>query len=139
MSISGCLTQGTSYNQNAPHMQILTPAGSTSVISRPTAEEDEQEEDEPRHGVGHDEAAPNGAHAAEEVDGNLVRQEADQPEAEIPADTERPVKAHQHTASVKAIRGECCTGRPRAKTIWSNNHFLLDREQNTPPGFQNGA
>ena len=56
-----------------------------AIARCPTAEQDEQQEDEPGHGVGDDEAAPDGAHAAEEVDGHLVRQEADQPEAKVPA------------------------------------------------------
>lgn len=43
----------------------------------PTGEEDQQQEEQPRNGVGHNEAAPNSAHSAEQVDGELMRQEAD--------------------------------------------------------------
>ena len=49
-----------------------------------TAEQDEQKEEQPGDDVGHDEAAADGAHKAEEVDGRLVRQEADQEEGEVP-------------------------------------------------------
>lgn len=50
-----------------------------------TAEQDEQKEEQPGDDVGHDEAAADGAHEAKEVDGGLVRQEADQEEGEVPA------------------------------------------------------
>ena len=50
-----------------------------------TAEQDEQEEEQPGNDIGHHEAAADGAHEAEEVDGRLVRQEADQEEGEVSA------------------------------------------------------
>ena len=50
-----------------------------------TAEQDEQEEEQPGDDVGDDKAAADGAHEAEEVDGRLVRQEADEEEGEVPA------------------------------------------------------
>ena len=51
----------------------------------PTAEQDEQEEEQPGNDVGHNEAAADGAHEAEEGNGCLMRQEADQEEGEVPA------------------------------------------------------
>ena len=50
-----------------------------------TAEQDEQEEEQPGNDIGHHEAAADGAHEAEEIDGCLVRQEADQEEGEVSA------------------------------------------------------
>ena len=107
----------------------------------PTAEEDEEEEDEPGHGVGHDEAAPDGAHAAEQVDGRLVRQEADQPEAEVPARRPCTVMTYQHIACVQAwilmlvpgrsgISYVCRRTRPRACCMECSLHVLLQQQEN---------
>ena len=49
-----------------------------------TAEQDEQEEEQPRDDIGHNKTAADSAHEAEEVDGRLVRQETDQEEGEVP-------------------------------------------------------
>lgn len=48
-------------------------------------EEDEEQEEQPRDGVGHDQGATDGAHEPEQADGHLVAQEVEQPEGEVPA------------------------------------------------------